>query len=66
MDGGSTEMMIVMREDATSEEVQRILERLDGAGAGGHVSTGDIVTVIAVSGENPFCEHVRTRPGLDG
>ena len=51
MDFASTEMMIVMQEDAGPEEVQRILERLESAGARGHVSTGDMVTVIGVIGE---------------
>jgi hypothetical protein len=51
MDGVSTEMMIVMHEGSTAEEVERILERLESAGASGHVSTSDVVTVIAVMGE---------------
>jgi 3-deoxy-7-phosphoheptulonate synthase len=51
MDGASTEMMIVMEETASNEDVQRILELLEGAGARGHVSTSDLVTVIAVMGE---------------
>jgi 3-deoxy-7-phosphoheptulonate synthase len=51
MDEGSTEMMIVMQEGSTREEVDRILERLQSAGASGLVSTSDVVTVIAVMGE---------------
>jgi 3-deoxy-7-phosphoheptulonate synthase len=51
MEAASTEMMIVMEETATSEEVERILELLESAGARGHVSTGDLVTVIGVMGE---------------
>jgi 3-deoxy-7-phosphoheptulonate synthase len=51
MDGASTEMMIVMEETASSDDVKRILELLEGAGARGHVSTSDLVTVIAVMGE---------------
>jgi 3-deoxy-7-phosphoheptulonate synthase len=51
MNGGSTEMMIVMEETATSNDVARILELLEGAGASGHVSTGDLATVIGVTGE---------------
>ena len=50
MDVGSTEMMIVMQESATTDEVDRILERLDSAGATGHVSTSDVVTVIGGHG----------------
>lgn len=44
-------MMIVMQENASTDDVERILERLENAGARGHVSTGDVVTVIAVMGE---------------
>ncbi|HLA83024.1 MAG TPA: 3-deoxy-7-phosphoheptulonate synthase [Thermoleophilia bacterium] len=51
MDIGSTEMMIVMQESASAEDVERILERLDSAGARGHVSTSDVATVIGVMGE---------------
>lgn len=51
MDIASTEMMIIMQDDAGPDEVERILERLNSAGARGHVSTGDVVTVIGVIGE---------------
>ena len=67
MDGGSTEMMIVMREDSTPEDVERILERLDKAGARGHVSTGDVVTVIGVVGERDVIAGlpIEAYPGVD-
>ena len=51
LEAGSIEMMIVMREGATQEEVEHVLERLADAGARGHVSTGDVVTVIGVIGD---------------
>ena len=51
MELASTEMMIVMQENASVDDVERILERLENAGARGHVSSGDVVTVIAVMGE---------------
>ncbi|MHB0978486.1 MAG: 3-deoxy-7-phosphoheptulonate synthase [Thermoleophilia bacterium] len=44
-------MMIVMREGATQAEIEHVLERLADSGARGHVSTGDVVTVIGVIGE---------------
>ncbi len=50
-EGGSIEMMIVMREGAGEAEIEQILERLAEAGATGHVSTGDVVTVIGVIGD---------------
>jgi 3-deoxy-7-phosphoheptulonate synthase len=51
LDSGSIEMMIVMREGATKDEIDHVLERLSEAGARGHVSTGDVVTVIGVLGD---------------
>jgi len=50
-EGGSIEMMIVMREGATQAEIEHVLERLTESGARGYVSTGDVVTVIGVIGE---------------
>jgi len=51
METSSTEMMIVMEETASQEDVQRIIAFLEEAGAGGQVSTNDPVTVIGVMGE---------------
>jgi 3-deoxy-7-phosphoheptulonate synthase len=44
-------MMIVMREGATREEVGHVLQRLAEAGANGHVSTNESMTVIGVIGD---------------
>lgn len=67
MDIGSTEMMIVMQESASTEEVDRILERLDGAGARGYVSTSDVATVIGVVGERDVIAGLplEAYPGVD-
>lgn len=67
MQGGSTEMMIVMEETATSEDIGRILELLDSAGARGHVSTSDLVTVIGVMGERDVVAGLplEAYPGVD-
>jgi 3-deoxy-7-phosphoheptulonate synthase len=64
---GSTEMMIVMQESASAEEVQRILELLDSAGARGHVSTSDLVTVIGIVGERDVIAGLplEAYPGVD-
>ncbi len=64
---GSTEMIIVMQESATSEEVDRILELLDSAGARGHVSTSDLVTVIGIAGERDVIAGLplEAYPGVD-
>ncbi len=63
----STEMMIVMQETATPQDVERILERLESAGASGHVSTGDVVTVIGVMGERDVIAGLplEAYPGVD-
>jgi 3-deoxy-7-phosphoheptulonate synthase len=67
MDQGSTEMMIVMQESASAEDVERILERLETAGAQGHVSTSDLVTVIGVAGERDVIAGLplEAYPGVD-
>jgi 3-deoxy-7-phosphoheptulonate synthase len=67
MEFGSTEMMIVMQENASTEEVERILERLENAGARGHVSTGDVVTVIGIIGERDVIAGLplEAYPGVD-
>ena len=67
MEVGSTEMMIVMQENASDQEVERILERLESAGAHGHVSTGDVVTVIGVIGERDVIAGLplEAYPGVD-
>src|SRR5512137_101183 len=67
MDGASTEMMIVMEDTASTEDVERILELLEGAGARGHVSTSDVVTVIAVMGERDVVAGLplEAYPGVD-
>src|SRR5512138_1078143 len=67
MDGGSTEMMIVMQEGSAAEDVDRIMERLESAGASGIVSTSDVVTVIAVMGERDVIAGLplEAYPGVD-
>jgi 3-deoxy-7-phosphoheptulonate synthase len=67
MEGASTEMMIVMEETASSEDIERILELLEGAGARGHVSNSDLVTVIAVMGERDVVAGLplEAYPGVD-
>lgn len=67
MQSGSIEMMIVMQEGASQEEVNRILELLEGAGAHGRVSTSDVVTVIAVMGERDVIAGLplEAYPGVD-
>jgi 3-deoxy-7-phosphoheptulonate synthase len=67
MEMRSTEMMIVMEETATREDVDRILELLETAGARGHVSTSDVVTVIGIMGERDVIAGLplEAYPGVD-
>ncbi len=44
-------MMIVMKAGATEEEIQHVVERLEKAGLGAHLSRGEFKTVIGVIGD---------------
>jgi 3-deoxy-7-phosphoheptulonate synthase len=60
-------MMIVMKAAATDEEVQAVVERVEGVGARAHVIQGDELTVIGAIGD---AEHVgrldlEAAPGVD-
>src|ERR687887_2510239 len=44
-------MMIVMREDATKEQVDSIVKRVESVGAHAHVSEGELLTVIGAIGD---------------
>src|SRR5881398_354422 len=55
-------MMIVMKAEATPDEVRAVVERVEGVGARAHVSEGEEVTVIGAVGDR---EHVQ-RLGLEG
>jgi 3-deoxy-7-phosphoheptulonate synthase len=55
-------MMIVMKAGATEEEIQHVVDRVEGVGARAHLSRGEEVTVIGAVGDR---EHVQ-RLGLEG
>src|ERR687893_590382 len=55
-------MMIVMKPGATEEEIQHVVDRVEGVGARAHLSRGEEVTVIGAVGDR---EHVM-RLGLEG
>ncbi|HEV7918866.1 MAG TPA: 3-deoxy-7-phosphoheptulonate synthase [Solirubrobacterales bacterium] len=44
-------MMIVMKSDATEEQIQSVVERVEKAGARAHISRGQFVTVIGAIGD---------------
>jgi 3-deoxy-7-phosphoheptulonate synthase len=45
-------MMIVMKQGATDEEIARVIERIERAGATAHASRGEFVTVIGAIGDD--------------
>jgi 3-deoxy-7-phosphoheptulonate synthase len=55
-------MMIVMKQDATEDEIQAVIARIEAAGARAHRSPGEEVTVIGAIGDR---EHV-ARLELEG
>jgi 3-deoxy-7-phosphoheptulonate synthase len=44
-------MMIVMKEDATKEQVDSVVRRVENVGAHAHVSEGELLTVIGAIGD---------------
>jgi 3-deoxy-7-phosphoheptulonate synthase len=54
--------MIVMKEEATPEQIEAVVQRVESVGARTHVSQGELVTVIGAIGDR---EHVANL-GLDG
>ncbi len=55
-------MMIVMKEEATPEEIEAVVERVESVGCSAHVSVGELVTVIGAIGDR---DHVAAL-GLEG
>jgi 3-deoxy-7-phosphoheptulonate synthase len=44
-------MMIVMKEGATEDQVQRVVDRVESVGCSAHVSQGEVLTVIGAIGD---------------
>src|SRR4051794_7144599 len=44
-------MMIVMKEDATPEQIDSVVKRVESVGAHAHVSEGEVLTVIGAIGD---------------
>jgi 3-deoxy-7-phosphoheptulonate synthase len=44
-------MMIVMKEGATDDQVQRVVDRVESVGCSAHVSSGEVLTVIGAIGD---------------
>src|SRR5687768_13681720 len=58
-------MMIVMKEEATQEQVDSVVRRVENLGAHAHVSVGEVLTVIGAIGDR---EHIANLDltGADG
>jgi 3-deoxy-7-phosphoheptulonate synthase len=57
--------MIVMREDATKEQVDSIVRRVENVGAHAHVSQGELLTVIGAIGDRERIANLDLT-GVDG
>jgi 3-deoxy-7-phosphoheptulonate synthase len=55
-------MMIVMKEEATPDQIEAVIQRVESVGAKAHVSRGELVTVIGAIGDR---DHVANL-GLEG
>jgi 3-deoxy-7-phosphoheptulonate synthase len=60
-------MMIVMKEGATAEEVEAVINRIETVGASAHVSEGEFVTVIGAIGDREKVMNLGLEgaPGVD-
>lgn len=60
-------MMIVMKPDATAEQVRHVVERLESVGGRGHVSEGEFVTIIGAIGDREQISALPldAMPGVD-
>lgn len=59
--------MIVMKQDATEEEIQAVIERVEGAGARAHRINGEELTVIGALGDREHVQglELQAAPGVD-
>ncbi|MHB8858104.1 MAG: 3-deoxy-7-phosphoheptulonate synthase, partial [Thermoleophilia bacterium] len=44
-------MMIVMKPDATDEQIQHVVDRLASVGARAHISHGEFVAIVGAIGD---------------
>lgn len=60
-------MMVIMKEDATEEQVAHVIDRLEKAELGAHISRGQFKTVIGVIGEREAISKVplEALPGVE-
>src|SRR3954463_13082149 len=60
-------MMIVMKESATTEQVEAVVRRVEQVGAKAHLSRGELHTVIGAIGDRDHLAHLEVEgyPGVD-
>ncbi|MDP8943748.1 MAG: 3-deoxy-7-phosphoheptulonate synthase [Actinomycetota bacterium] len=60
-------MMIVMKEGATPEQIEAVIERVESVGARAHPSRGELVTVIGAVGDREHVANLELEgsPGVD-
>ncbi len=60
-------MMIVMKPEATEEDIQHVVERVEGVGAKAHMSRGEEVCVIGAVGDREHIARLELEgsPGVD-
>jgi len=60
-------MMIIMRTDATKEQVSRVVDRVENFGLTAHISSGEERTVIGAVGESRplLMDQFLHLPGVD-
>jgi 3-deoxy-7-phosphoheptulonate synthase len=58
-------MMIVMKEDATREQIDSVVKRVENVGAHAHVSEGELLTVIGAIGDRELIADLDLT-GADG
>ena len=60
-------MMIVMRADATKEQIQAVMSRVSDSGLQAHLSQGEERTVIGVVGDirNIQVDQIQRQRGVD-
>jgi 3-deoxy-7-phosphoheptulonate synthase len=60
-------MMIVMKEEASKEQIDAVVERVESVGAAAHVSEGEVLTVIGAIGDRERIANLDLdgTPGVD-
>ena len=60
-------MMIVMKEGATAEEIDAVVERVESVGCSAHVSRGELLTVVGAIGDRDRVQSLGLEgaPGVD-